>query len=92
MPFLNLDTKEYPRFQGDIDLEPDANWVEVKPTAAPEPAEGNTVVWDDPIEIKGVWTMTWKQIPIEKPTKETEIAKAKLFGIDLKLLGVIDNG
>lgn len=88
MPFINLDTMEYPRFQGDVDLEPKANWVEVLETKAPIPKKGNTVIWDKPIEIDGVWTMTWKEVPIELPTRQQEIDKAKLLGLDLKLLGI----
>lgn len=88
MPYLNLDTNEYPRFQGDVDLNPSANWVKVVETEAPIPTAGKTIVWDDPIELNGVWTMTWKEIDFEIPTKESEILKAKLLGINLKLLGI----
>jgi hypothetical protein len=37
--FINLDTMEYPRFDGDVALEPTANWSEVIEVNSPVTAD-----------------------------------------------------
>lgn len=62
MYFINLDTMEWPLFSGDVELNPDANWVQVKETPPPAEKENTVVIWDTPVQDKnGVWTMTWLQ-------------------------------
>ena len=65
--FINLDTMEYPRFDGDVALEPTANWSEVIEVNPP-------VIADDEIsytlapELKdGSYWQVWA---VRKLTKE----------------------
>jgi len=90
--FINQTTGEYPRYPGDVALEPDADWAEVVEVAPPDPAtasEGNCWIPDEPTQIDGVWHQAWKQIPIPVDPRQQEIQKALDAGIDLALLGVI---
>lgn len=66
MIYLNTQTQEYPRHDGDLELlgwvvgQPlPENWVEVVYTEAPTVAEGQTPVQLFPVEVDGVWTITW---------------------------------
>lgn len=66
--YINIDTMEYPRYAGDIELNPNANWVEVQVVPMPEPKEGIAHVEDTPICIDGVWYQKWKEVEVEKST------------------------
>lgn len=57
--FINLDTLEYPRYEGDIAVEPNANWAEVQTTAIPEYAVSQAPYELTPTLINGVWTQQW---------------------------------
>jgi hypothetical protein len=88
--YINEDTNEYPRFQGDVDLNPDANWAIVDETQMPpETDDGKIWVEDVPVLDKKGWRRTWKQIEAPVRTKESEMARAEAMGIDLKLLGLV---
>lgn len=88
--FINEDTNEYPRFQGDVDLNPDAAWAIVDETPMPdEVTEGKIWVEDAPLNTKTGWKRTWQLVDAPVRTKETEMARAESMGIDLKLLGLV---
>ena len=57
--FINTDTMEYPRYEGDISNEPNANWAEVERTNMPEYAVGQAPYELTPILVDNVWTQQW---------------------------------
>jgi hypothetical protein len=57
--FINTDTMEYPRYEGDIAVEPNANWAEVQTTTMPEYAVGQAPYELTPTLIDGVWIQQW---------------------------------
>ena len=66
MIYLNTQTQEYPRHDGDLELlgwvvgQPLLeNWAEVTYTNPPIVNEEQTAVQLSPIEVDGVWTITW---------------------------------
>lgn len=70
--FLNTETKEYPRFQGDLELlgwvagqSLPENWVEVQAVPFPTniPANHKTVE-AEPVEINGIWTQVFDVVPM----------------------------
>jgi hypothetical protein len=61
--FINADTLEYPRYPGDVELEPTVNWAEVTTTEPPIPETNMLVVEDTPVLIGGIWKQAWKQVP-----------------------------
>lgn len=88
--YINEDTNEYPRYQGDVELNPNGNWAIVEETLPQDnPADGMMWVEDVPKLEKSGWVRTWKTVPIPIRTKEMEIERAKMLGVDLQLLGVI---
>lgn len=65
--FYNTSTKEYPRYQGDLELlgwkegEPlPENWVEVEVVEMPEHLPMEVAYEDEPIQIDGIWKQNWK--------------------------------
>jgi hypothetical protein len=59
MAYINIDTMEYPRFPGDIELNPTANWQEVEETEIPA-IEDNQVAYQlTPENIGGKWKSVW---------------------------------
>lgn len=72
--FLNLDTNEFPRFEGDIALNPDANWIEVIQTQMPNLADDEMAYQIEPKLIDGQyfqqWTIRKKTLEEMKPIKE----------------------
>lgn len=57
--YINVDTMEYPRYEGDITISPDANWAEVQATPIPEYTDGQAPYELTPLLIDGVWTQQW---------------------------------
>jgi len=57
--FINTDTMEYPRYEGDIASEPNANWAEVERTTIPEYAVGQAPYELTPILVDNTWTQQW---------------------------------
>lgn len=58
--YLNTDTGEYPRFAGDVALEPNARWVVVEDTTRPEIGERQLVVEGFPVaDERGIYRQTW---------------------------------
>lgn len=89
--YLNLTTNEYPRFPGDVEIEPDSEWVVVQETTQPSvesAGEGNQWVEDFPKLINGVWLQQWKTEPKPVDLRQIEIEKALDAGVDLNILGV----
>lgn len=95
--YLNIKTKEYPRFQGDLELlgwevgQPlPSDWVAVSPADWPTKVpNGKKVIEEFPILISGVWTQIFKIIDLTTEELEQrdapDSAKAKL-----KALGLTD--
>ena len=77
--YININTQEYPRYQGDIRLiHPEIGeefvcppcFVEVKETEQPQPESNNYYVEEDsPKEIDGVWHQQWKQTLLSQEQK-----------------------
>ena len=57
--FINTDTMEYPRYEGDIANETNSNWAEVERTTMPEYADGQAPYELTPILVNNVWTQQW---------------------------------
>jgi hypothetical protein len=57
--FIKTDTMEYPRYEGDIANEPNANWAEVERTTMPEYAVGQASYELTPILVNNTWTQQW---------------------------------
>lgn len=63
--YLNLDTNEYPRHDGDVKLNPKANWIEVVETIPSSPSSPDKLVVEDfPKLVNGTWIQSWKEIPM----------------------------
>lgn len=78
-PYLNPETNEYPRYDGDIQLlfpewSPEDSlpepWVSVVETSQPEPTFDYITYESAPELVDGVWTMTWDKRPMTKEEKE----------------------
>ena len=80
--YLNINTKEYPRYNGDLELlgwsegNPlPEGWVQVTETELPTVESNETFSEAEPQEVNGVWTRTWN---IRKLTEEELAAKLAL--------------
>lgn len=82
MLFINADTLEYPRFQGDMELDPTANWQEVERTEPPVTKEGEIAYEIAPKNVKGKWKMVWAT----RPLTEKEISDRKIEEIKMKVM------
>ena len=74
--FINLDTMEYPRYQGDLDLNPEANWAEVNLSDAPNLLENQIAYEIEPELIDGLWYQKWsvRYLSEEEITKNATLA------------------
>ena len=68
--YINARTNEYPRYVGDIALDPGEPWSPVVETPEPERVEGHLWVEDAPAQIDGVWHRVWKQVVWVPPPEE----------------------
>lgn len=66
MPYLNINTNDYPRYDGDLELlgwklgDPlPEDWVEVIQDPTPVVAEDEIYVIQVPQLVNGVWKATW---------------------------------
>jgi hypothetical protein len=57
--FINLDTMEYPRFDGDVALDPSANWSEIIEVTPPATAEDEIAYTTEPELINGSYWQVW---------------------------------
>lgn len=80
--YLNINTKEYPRYQGDLELlgwsvgEPlPEGWVTVVETDIPLIASDETFAETEPQIVDGVWTRQWA---VRKLTEEELAARLAL--------------
>ena len=93
--FINENTKEYPRFIGDLqllhpgtttDTLPDG-WALVEETSMPEPQSGKGVFEAEPKQINGVWKQQWETrdlTPVELVKIEEHNAKVREFFANLE--------
>mgnify|MGYP006280375461 CR=1 FL=1 len=65
--YLNINTKEYPRHDGDLELlgwsidNPlPENWVQVEEVVSPEVSEGEVALELEPKLIDGSWVQQWE--------------------------------
>jgi len=82
MLFINTDTLEYPRYQGDVDLDPSANWAEVVQTEAPVAGENEVAFELAPELVEGVWATVWSVrefTPEELRQRAIEKARIKVL-------------
>lgn len=78
MAYINLDTMEYPRFIGDIELNPNANWQEVENSEYPIVENGQFAYEETPQNINGVWKQVWAVRNLtENEVKKSEIERIK---------------
>jgi hypothetical protein len=76
--FINLDTMEYPRFDGDVALDPDANWCQIIEVQPPLIADDEISYTLDPKLIDGAYWQVWairKLTPDELETVKPHEAK-----------------
>lgn len=57
--FINLDTMEYPRYAGDVDLSPESNWAEVLLSTPPTTLKNEIAYEIQPELIDGNWYQKW---------------------------------
>ena len=78
MAYINLDTMEYPRFPGDIELNPTANWQEVEQTDPPT-IEDNQVIYQlTPENTGGHWRSVWAVRDLtEEEIKQREVMRIR---------------
>jgi len=57
--FINLDTMEYPRFDGDVALDPSANWSEIIEVNPPATADDEIAYTIEPELIDGNYHQVW---------------------------------
>jgi hypothetical protein len=81
MAYINLDTMEYPRHPGDVELDPTANWHEVEESDCPVGEEGQIVYEAAPENIDGVWKQVW----VCRDLTEEEIAAREIEAIKIKV-------
>jgi hypothetical protein len=63
--FLNTASGAYPRYSGDIALDPDAPWVIVEETARPALGEGEFCKEGTPIQDEhGIWRQVWQVVTL----------------------------
>jgi len=88
--FINQTTGEYPRYPGDVALEPDADWAEVVQTPEPDEEAGEGLRWieDTPQQVDGVWERRWTTAPIIPDLYAIELQKAIDAGINIEILGL----
>jgi hypothetical protein len=87
--YLNPETKEYPRHDGDIQLidptwEPGDElpkpWVQVTELPFPTINADEAAVESEPQQINGVWTMVWNIRPLtDEEIFKKEFEKQKAF-------------
>jgi hypothetical protein len=80
--YLNINTKEYPRYNGDLELlgwsegNPlPEGWVQVVETDIPTFENDETFNEAEPQEVNGVWMRTWN---VRKLTEEELAARLAL--------------
>ena len=72
--YINIDTMEYPRFDGDLALEPDANYEVVQDTEKPTTQDKYQYVAElFPVKIDNTW---YKKYEVRTHTEE-EIEELK---------------
>lgn len=60
MIYIDAETFEYPRFEGDVALEPDRPWQQVIETAMPINDDPLMVAEEiEPKLVNGIWTQQW---------------------------------
>lgn len=92
--FINTNTGEYPRFPGDVALDPLAPWATVEETPAPSVEERQVVTEGMPELRDGVYYQTWVVTSFteeewQERRKQTALARLGSLGItieDLKAL------
>lgn len=57
--FINLDSMEYPRFDGDVALDPSANWVKVEAVNPPVTADDEMAYTIAPELKDGIYWQVW---------------------------------
>lgn len=67
--FINLDTMEYPRYPGDVALDPTANWKLVNQTNMPECNTYEIQEETFPENIDGEWFQKWIVRPMTDKEK-----------------------
>ena len=71
--YINLTTQEYPRHQGDIEINPNDEYTKVEWVDMPEyDAETKRCEEGFPVEVDGIWHMTW--IVRDATPEEIELA------------------
>ena len=63
MIYLNRTTGEYPRFVGDVELDPEADWAEVKETSHQDDTETEVWVETQPTLVDGTYHQNWVKVP-----------------------------
>lgn len=58
--FINTATGEYPRYAGDVELDPSAPWAEVVQTPRPEIGQFDVLFELEPELIDGVYHRRWQ--------------------------------
>jgi hypothetical protein len=69
--YINLDTLEYPRFPGDLLLDPLANWATVEESERPLLEKYQVLEEEFPQEKDGKWYQSWttREMTIEEKAK-----------------------
>jgi hypothetical protein len=91
--YINKTTGEYPRHDGDVELSPGDEWVEVFETPFPDEAPDDGYIWveGELDAANGEYRRTWVQVPapiIDQRSREIE--RARRLRVDLELLGVTE--
>jgi len=74
MIFINAETLEYPRYAGDVALDPTADWQPVTEVPMPEVTDDGLIAVEvKPIFVDGLWV---QQFDIREMTNE-EIAESQ---------------
>ena len=62
MIYLNRTTGDYPRFDGDVAIDPEVDWVEVVETTKPNDTEFYCWIEDAPELVDGQYRQAWRKI------------------------------
>lgn len=64
--FINIDTMEYPRYAGDVELSPESNWAEVLISEPPAVLDNQAAFEIEPELVDGAWHQKWSIRNISK--------------------------
>lgn len=88
MPYLNIETGDYPRFSSDVSRTPRAAWVVVEETVPPMLGKRDALIEGEPVmDAEGAYRQTWIVTELtDSELEERESAFARSRSASLGLM------